>query len=286
MRNYPEWMLIYWAGACIGVAIVGMNAWWTAPEMAYGLTDAAPKVVFADAERIARMEEQPGMLGGATLVGVRAPNLPEGAIPWSEVLGHGGALPDVDVDPDADLCIFYTSGTTGFPKGAQLTQRSCVNNLFNMMFSGQVHTLATQRGTGVVPDPTRGPADPGHPGHHAAVPRDRQQLRRLRHHRRRRQDGADAQVGRGRGAEAHRARARRLGQRRAGDVARTGHPSGLRQVRHLQPAVGRRRRRSAAAGPRGQDRQDRRHRPAEHRLCHRQQLRRLRHHRRPAARWC
>ena len=57
MRNFPEWMLIYWAGACIGVAIVGMNAWWTAPEMAYGLTDAAPKVVFADAERIARMEE-------------------------------------------------------------------------------------------------------------------------------------------------------------------------------------------------------------------------------------
>ena len=77
MRNYPEWMLIYWACACIGVAAVGMNAWWTAPEMAYGLTDAAPKVVFADAERIARMEEQPGMLDGATLVGVRAPNLPE-----------------------------------------------------------------------------------------------------------------------------------------------------------------------------------------------------------------
>ncbi len=160
MRNFPEWMLIYWAGACIGVAIVGMNAWWTAPEMAYGLTDAAPKVVFADAERIARMEEQPGMLNGATLVGVRSPVLPEGAIPWSQVEGHGGALPDVAVDPDADLCIFYTSGTTGFPKGAQLTQRSCVNNLFNMMFSGQVHTLATQRGTGVVPDPTAAPPIP------------------------------------------------------------------------------------------------------------------------------
>lgn len=49
MRNFPEWMLIYWACVSIGVAVVGMNAWWTAEEMAYGLTDSAPKVLFLDA---------------------------------------------------------------------------------------------------------------------------------------------------------------------------------------------------------------------------------------------
>lgn len=151
MRNYPEWMLIYWACACLGVACVGMNAWWTAAEMAYGLKDAAPKVLFADAERIARIREQPEMLGDILLVGVRTDDLPTGAKPWSEVVARGGALPDVAVDPDADLCIFYTSGTTGFPKGAQLTHRSCINNLMNMMFSGQAHGLATQRATGVAP---------------------------------------------------------------------------------------------------------------------------------------
>ena len=43
MRNYPEWMLIYWACVCVGVACVGMNAWWTAPEMAYGLKDSEPE---------------------------------------------------------------------------------------------------------------------------------------------------------------------------------------------------------------------------------------------------
>lgn len=160
MRNYPEWMLIYWACACIGVAVVGMNAWWTAAEMAYGLADAQPKVLFADGERIARIAEQPGMLGEALLVATRTEALPAGAIPWSEVIARGGALPDVEVDPDADVCIFYTSGTTGFPKGAQLTHRGCVSNLFNMMFSGQVHTLATQRATGVVPDPTVAPPIP------------------------------------------------------------------------------------------------------------------------------
>lgn len=160
MRNYPEWMLIYWACACLGVAAVGMNAWWTAPEMAYGLTDAAPKVLFADAERIARLEEQPGMLADTLLVAVRTETLPPGATPWSEVIATGGALPDVAIDPDDDLCIFYTSGTTGFPKGAQLTHRSCVANLMNMMFAGQVGTLATQRATGVAPDPTAAPPIP------------------------------------------------------------------------------------------------------------------------------
>ena len=42
-------------------------------------------------------------------------------------------------------------GTTGAPKGAQLTHRSCVNNLMNMMFSAQAHGLATQRATGAAP---------------------------------------------------------------------------------------------------------------------------------------
>ncbi|MBP7704001.1 MAG: acyl--CoA ligase [Caulobacter sp.] len=159
MRNYPEWMLVYWAGVSIGVAVVGMNAWWTAAEMVYGLKDSAPKVVFADAERLARIAEQPDMLGDATLVVVRA-DAPADAVPFSDVLARGGELPMVEIDPDDDACIFYTSGTTGFPKGAQLTHRGCISNLMNMMFAGQVSSLATQRGTGVFLDPEAPPPIP------------------------------------------------------------------------------------------------------------------------------
>ena len=155
MRNFPEWMLIYWACLSVGVTVVGMNAWWTAEEMAYGLSDSAPKVLFLDAERLARVQERPDMVSGMQLVGVRIPDMPAGIVDWSTVATHGGAMPDVTVDPDSDACIFYTSGTTGFPKGAQLTHRGCVANLFNMLFAGASSALAVERATGVAP-----PAEP------------------------------------------------------------------------------------------------------------------------------
>ncbi|MBX3479017.1 MAG: acyl--CoA ligase [Caulobacter sp.] len=159
MRNYPEWMLVYWGAVSIGVAVVGMNAWWTAPEMAYGFEDARPKVVFADAERLARIAEHPAMVGDARIVAVRA-EAPAGGVAWSEVAAHGGEMPSVSVDPDADACIFYTSGTTGFPKGAQLTHRGCVANLFNMVFSGQCTALVNAEVTGVPIDPEAPPVIP------------------------------------------------------------------------------------------------------------------------------
>lgn len=151
MRNFPEWMLIYWAAVSIGVAVVGMNAWWTAEEMAYGLSDSAPKVLFLDAERLARVKERPEMVAGMKLVGVRIPDAPANIIPWTDVVAKGGDMPDVSVDPDSDACIFYTSGTTGFPKGAQLTHRGCVANLLNMQFAAASSALAMQRATGLEP---------------------------------------------------------------------------------------------------------------------------------------
>ncbi|HWD68222.1 MAG TPA: class I adenylate-forming enzyme family protein [Caulobacteraceae bacterium] len=155
MRNYPEWLLIYWACVASGVAAVGMNAWWVTDEMAYALKDSTPKVLFCDAERLARLPQTSGIV----VVAVRAEAGP-GILPFSDVLAHEEALPDVEVDPEDDACIFYTSGTTGVPKGAQLTHRGCVANLFSMMFAGQCQALATARATGVPIDPATPPPIP------------------------------------------------------------------------------------------------------------------------------
>ena len=49
------------------------------------------------------------------------------------------------IDPDDDACIFYTSGTTGTPKGAQLTHRGCVANLMNIGFGKAVQEGALDK---------------------------------------------------------------------------------------------------------------------------------------------
>ncbi len=147
MRNYPEWMLIYWASLCLGVAVVGLNAWWVSDELEFALEDSAPKILFVDTERLARIAERPGMAKGIKVVAIRTANIPAGVTPWAEVQATASVLPGAAIDPDDDACIFYTSGTTGRPKGAQLTHRSCIANLFNMVFAGQAQNLAIQRAT-------------------------------------------------------------------------------------------------------------------------------------------
>ncbi len=149
MRNYPEWLLTYWATIAIGATVVGMNAWWTGAEMSYALDDATPKVLVADEERLTRLHDHPD-LQGIALVGVRLsgdPALNVPVIPWTDVINSPGTPALPDIDPDSDACIFYTSGTTGRPKGAQLTHRGCVHNIWSMMFAAAtLRALAVQQG--------------------------------------------------------------------------------------------------------------------------------------------
>jgi long-chain acyl-CoA synthetase len=92
------------------------------------------------------------------VVGVRLPTVPAGVVPWSELVAVGGELPEVTIDPDSDACIFYTSGTTGHPKGAQQTHRGCVSNIMNMAFWGTCVTTVGQRnGTVPIPPPDAPP---------------------------------------------------------------------------------------------------------------------------------
>jgi long-chain acyl-CoA synthetase len=149
MRNYPEWVVAHWAITCVGAAVVGMNAWWTSAEMEYGLNDAAPKVLIADSERLDRVApiiEAVRAKNPLDVIAVRADAAKvAGAQAWSDVVNPDTAppsLPDVTIDPDDDVCIFYTSGTTGFPKGAQLTHRGSVSNLMNLIFWSTATGLA------------------------------------------------------------------------------------------------------------------------------------------------
>ncbi|MFN8103290.1 MAG: class I adenylate-forming enzyme family protein [Acidimicrobiia bacterium] len=125
--NCPEWILAFWAAASLGAVAVGMNAWWAADEIRYGIADADPAVLVADAQRLAR-------LGGAD-PGVPVIEVESGfGALWEDE--RGCALPDVAIDEDDPVCILYTSGTTGRPKGVVNTHRNVIGLMGLQVFTG------------------------------------------------------------------------------------------------------------------------------------------------------
>lgn len=166
MRNYPEWVVGYWAIASLGAAVVGLNAWWTTPEMEFGLADSRPKVLIADDERLERvLPVLDGIraLGSMHVIAVRSDReLPDDASRWSDVVDASTApatLPEAAIDPDDDVTIFYTSGTTGNPKGAQLTHRGSVHNILDLIFWTVVTTVADGKAIAAGELPAPAPSD-------------------------------------------------------------------------------------------------------------------------------
>ena len=146
MRNYPEWMLAYWAVVSMGAVAVGMNAWWVPGEMHFALKDSTPKVMICDKERLIRFGEISEDFPDLVVTAVRMTDeTPDNVVDWVEVINTAAVMPEVTIDPDDDACVFYTSGTTGTPKGAELTHRGCVANLMNIGFGQAVQGAALKK---------------------------------------------------------------------------------------------------------------------------------------------
>ncbi len=131
MRNLPEWIVSFAAILSIGAVSVSLNAWWTESELDYAIDDSGLSLLIADPERIERAHA-PAHARGIPMIMVRGDQLepnPSGVRRYDEVVTLGDPMPEVEVDPDDDATILYTSGTTGFPKGAVSTHRAVVNGL-------------------------------------------------------------------------------------------------------------------------------------------------------------
>jgi long-chain acyl-CoA synthetase len=139
MRNYPEWSVAFWAATAAGAIVVPLNAWMTGAELAYCLADSGSRVLIADAERAESVTSHLGKLPIAATLVTRAPGpLPPNMLHLEEIMAaapQDGRLPDVELDPEDDATIFYTSGTTGKPKGALGTHRNICTTLASMAFN-------------------------------------------------------------------------------------------------------------------------------------------------------
>jgi acyl-CoA synthetase (AMP-forming)/AMP-acid ligase II len=147
MRNLPEWPVVFLGALLAGAVVAPLNAWWTGAELAYAILDCGARFVFADGERLARLSDLPPSV--ERLLVCRAANPPPGVTVLEDVIGAPahwgdlpeGVLPDVTLSPEDDATIFYTSGTTGAPKGALGTHRSLTTNIFAAPFSAARNAL-------------------------------------------------------------------------------------------------------------------------------------------------
>lgn len=115
--NRAEWILTFWATVGLGAIAVGLNGWWTSDEILYGLADAKPKVLVADAKRLERLA---GHDHGIPVIEM------ETKFSALEAAAGDATFPEVEIDEDDPAFILYTSGTTGRPKGAVTSHRSVI----------------------------------------------------------------------------------------------------------------------------------------------------------------
>lgn len=131
--NHGMQLVALFACARLGAILVPMNFRLTAPELAFILDDTQPRLIVADPAHRAVIDGLRPELGRALFLTVD-----EDADGWERIApdGPGGdAAPPPGIDPRSTAVIMYTSGTTGHPKGAELSHAALWANNLNWLLS-------------------------------------------------------------------------------------------------------------------------------------------------------
>jgi long-chain acyl-CoA synthetase len=157
--NNPEWCMAFWATVNLGGILVGLNGWWKTDEILYGIDDSGSKVLVADRGRFERIKDRLDELGSVEAVYLTdAEPADVGGDArlhrFDELLADPtDEVPQTPIEEADPAVIFYTSGTTGKPKGAISSHRSMIANLQNTMFNAVAGAMAGGGGV-MTPDPS------------------------------------------------------------------------------------------------------------------------------------
>ncbi len=120
--NSDRYIEYYFATVWGGGAMMPMNIRWAPAECAYALNDAQAKILLVDeafAPAAAAIQKDVDCL--QTLVYCGDGETPDGMLNYEDILAAADPVPDAGRENDDLAGIFYTGGTTGFPKGVMLS---------------------------------------------------------------------------------------------------------------------------------------------------------------------
>ncbi|KAJ3854347.1 hypothetical protein EV368DRAFT_36988 [Lentinula lateritia] len=166
-RNYPEFLIAFWACHLIGAVSVLVNAWLPSEPLRHCLVQTQCALVIIDPERADRLVsfvhelKLRGVKGVLVLEGHEGKGSWPGMQDWSTIFqnykgNYQSVLQqDPQILPEDNATIIFTSGTSGLPKGVLSTQRAFLSNLPNNLV-GRSRALL-RRGEDLVMAPPPGP---------------------------------------------------------------------------------------------------------------------------------
>jgi fatty-acyl-CoA synthase len=133
--NRYEWVITQYATARIGAILVNVNPAYKSRELEYALQRAGVSTLV-----LSRGFRQTDYVAMLAEVRDACPELRRAFVledDWDDLLAAGAAVSEAELEevegtlvPDEAINIQYTSGTTGFPKGATLSHRNILNNAY------------------------------------------------------------------------------------------------------------------------------------------------------------
>ncbi len=146
MDNRAEWLIAHFAAMSLGVEVVALNCWASAPELAYQLDHAGVRALVATdsirgrplPELLTEVAQQNDAIRLENIICVAA-KTPNGCVAFSALPDLGSSVTDGmlraandAVAPKDTACILYTSGSTAMPKGVPLLHHGMVENMWRI----------------------------------------------------------------------------------------------------------------------------------------------------------
>jgi long-chain acyl-CoA synthetase len=128
LPNVPEFVVSYFGTIAAGQVAVPVNYRLSPPEVGYILADCGARVTVTTAEQYRKIAGC-GESGGVATWVLIDEEIPGKAVMFAHALDRPPCAAPAAADPDDVACLMYTSGTTGYPKGAMLSHR---NTMFNV----------------------------------------------------------------------------------------------------------------------------------------------------------